>query len=172
MGDMRTRTGRRILSAVVVISVLSPLGGSPSRAASVGRPAAPAPLLRVGTIFIPKLKISRVLYAGVTDDVFLAGMGYWPGSALPGAVGNMVLGGHRTSGSRPLYDIQKLRSGDLIQVTRYKRTYTYVVTGHRIVKPSDMWITRRTPTATLTLFTCHPRGSLAKRYVVQAVLQK
>jgi sortase A len=42
------------------------------------------------------------------------------------------------------------------------------MTKQQIVKPTDTWIVNPTPTATLTLFACHPPGSAAKRIVIRA----
>lgn len=163
-------TGRRILLALVASAALLPLV-APHAASAGPVDLAPAAPHRVGTISIPKLRIRQPILSGVTDSVFDLGVGYWPGTALPGQAGNMVLGGHRTAGTRPFYDIQKLRTGDPIMVTRGGRTYTYRVTGSRIVKPTATWILNPTPHSTLTLFSCHPRGSVRQRYVVTASLQ-
>jgi sortase A len=127
---------------------------------------------RVGTLSISKLKVTSPIYLGITDDVFDRGIGQWPGSAKPGARGNLVLGGHRTSASRPFSNIDKLKSGDLISISVGKKTYKYVVSGRSVVKPSSVWITKPTTNATLTLFTCHPKGKTTSRYVVRAVLRK
>lgn len=140
---------------------------SPAR--SVDVPLAPS--RPVGTIVIPKLKVRQPILSGVTNAVFDRGVGYWPGTALPGQEGNMVLGGHRTAGARPFYDIQKLAVGDPILITRGGRTFTYLVNGSKIVKPTATWILDQTADSTLTLFSCHPRGSTRQRYVVTATLQ-
>ena len=109
---------------------------------------------------------------GITDDVFDRGVGQWPGSAKPGTRGNLVLGGHRTSAQRPFSNIDKLRRGDIISISVGVKTLKYVVTGHSIVKPTAVWITKQTPNATLTIFSCHPKGKTTSRYVVRAVLRK
>jgi sortase A len=126
---------------------------------------------RIGTLSISKLNVISPIYVGITNDVFDRGVGQWPGSAQPGAYGNLVIGGHRTSTPRPFGSIDQLRSGDIISVSVGLKTYTYVVTGHSIVKPTSVWITEQTSSATLTLFSCHPRGKTSSRYVVRAVLQ-
>jgi len=126
---------------------------------------------RIGTLSISKLNVTSPIYVGITNDVFDRGVGQWPGSAQPGAYGNLVIGGHRTSTPRPFGRIDQLRSGDIISVSVGLKTYTYVVTGHSIVKPTSVWITEQTSSATLTLFSCHPRGKTSSRYVVRAVLQ-
>lgn len=126
---------------------------------------------RVGTLSISKLKVTSPIYMGITDDVFDRGVGQWPGTAKPGTRGNLVLGGHRTSAQRQFADIDRLRGGDVILISVGARTHKYVVTGHMIVKPTSVWITDQTNTATLTLFSCHPKGKVTSRYVVRAVLQ-
>ncbi|MDP4928226.1 MAG: class E sortase [Ilumatobacteraceae bacterium] len=126
---------------------------------------------RVGTLSISKLKVTSPIYLGVTDDVFNRGVGHWPGTAKPGARGNLVLGGHRTSAKREFADIDRLRGGDIISISVGTKTHRYVVTGHMIVKPTSVWITEQTRSATLTIFSCHPKGKITSRYVVRAVLQ-
>lgn len=168
MGAVK-RTVRLLLAVVAAVTFL-PAGHVAARQVGTTHPAAPPVFKRIGTISIPKLNVAQVIYSGVTEDVFNIGVGYWPGTALPGKPGNMVLAGHRTSGSRPFYDIQKLKAGDTVLVTRFGRTYTYVVTGSRIVKPSATWILNQTPGRNLTLFSCHPRGTVRQRYVVMATL--
>ena len=135
-----------------------------------GTPAKPAPFVPVGRLTISRLKVDVTIYKGVTDRQFDRGVGYWPGSALPGDLGNVVIGGHRTSAHRPFYDIQRLKAGDIIVVARPQRTVRYRVTKKYVVKPTDLWVIKPTATPSLTLFTCHPRGSVSKRYVVRAVL--
>ena len=164
------RTGRKFVLALVASAALLPLV-APHGASARPVDRVPAAPRRVGIISIPKLNVRQAILSGVTNSVFDLGVGYWPGTALPGQVGNMVLGGHRTAGTRPFYDIQKLRTGDPIIITRGGRTYTYRVTRSMIVKPTATWILNPTPHSTLTLFSCHPRGSVRQRYVVTASLQ-
>jgi sortase A len=103
-------------------------------------------------------------------NIFDLGVGQWPGTPRPGQRGNIVLGGHRTAATRPFLDIDKLRSGDIIELHSKGQVHKYKVTGHLIVKPTAIWITDPTSAPTLTLFACHPKGSTAKRYVVRASL--
>jgi sortase A len=127
---------------------------------------------RMGTLSIPKLKVASPIFMGITDDVFDKGVGQWPGSAQPGSRGNLVLGAHRTSTPRPFSNIEKLSSGDIVSISVGTKTHKYVVTGHSIVKPTSVWITEQTSSATMTLFSCHPKGKTTFRYVVRAVLQR
>lgn len=129
-----------------------------------------APTKLIGTIVISKLKLSAPVFLGITDSVFDKGVGQWPGTPSAGKKGNIVLGGHRTSANAPFMNIHKLKSGDIISLVVKRKTFKYKVTGHSIVKPTAVWITKQTPTATLTLFSCHPFGKVTHRYVVRAVL--
>ena len=126
---------------------------------------------QIGTLSIAKLQVTAAIYMGITNDVFDRGVGQWPGSAQPGKPGNLVLGGHRTSGTRPFSNIDKLRGGDIISISVGAKTYKYIVTGHSIVKPTSVWITDPTTSATLTMFSCNPKGKVTSRYVVRAVLK-
>ena len=161
-------------SALLALATLLVLPYAPSRAAAATHALPVASksdaLVFVGRISIPRLKVSTTIYKGVTDLQFDRGVGYWPGTGILGGKGNVVLGGHRTSNPRPFYSIEKMKVGDLITVSRPGKSFRYRVQKVLVVKPTDVWIVDPTSRPTLTLFTCHPRGSTSKRYVVRATL--
>jgi len=132
-------------------------------------PTAPAPVVKIGEIRIPKIGLVHPIYEGITLTVIDHGPGHWPGSALPGQIGNAVFAGHRVTHTHPFRNIDKLVPGDLIQFVMPDGTYTYKMTAQQIVNPSDTWIVNPTPDATVTLFACHPPGSAAHRIVVRGV---
>ncbi|MFM1751981.1 MAG: hypothetical protein RL119_943 [Actinomycetota bacterium] len=123
----------------------------------------------LGSISIPAIDVEQPLLQGIRLATFDKGVGHWPGTALPGQVGNVVLGGHRTSGIRPFRDVDKLKKGDEIIVTTDEGTFVYIVDGTTIVDPkTGMWIIEQTTDATMTLFACHPPGSVRQRFIVFA----
>ncbi|MGA0878818.1 MAG: sortase [Ilumatobacteraceae bacterium] len=123
----------------------------------------------LGSIEIPALKVKETIYQGIRLSTFDLGVGHWPGTALPGKVGNVVLGGHRTSGIRPFRNVDQLKKGDEIIVTTDDGTFVYVVDGQQIVDPVDgMWIIEQTEKASMTLFACHPPGSVRQRIIIFA----
>ena len=122
------------------------------------------------TLHIEKIKVTAPVYMGISMNVFAKGVGQWPGTPRPGQRGNIVLGGHRTSGTKPFANIDKLAMGDIISLKSGGKTFRYVVTKTWIVKPTALWITDPTRDATLTLFACHPKGKTTQRYVVRASL--
>jgi sortase A len=126
----------------------------------------------IGRLIIPRLRVNEKMYMGISDREFDIGVGKWPGTPRAGQLGNLVIGGHRTSGSRPFYNVDKLRRGDVITVVEGKKRVRYKVTNKMIVKPTAMWITKQSNTSTLTLFSCHPKGSTKQRYIIRATLMK
>jgi sortase A len=129
------------------------------------------PLQSIGQISIPKLKLDDQMYEGVALSTLDHGPGHWPGTALPGQPGNVVVAGHRVSHSKPFRYIDQLQAGDEVDFTVNGATYTYVVTSHEIVDPTAIRIVDQTAEPTATLFACHPPGSTAERYVVHLALK-
>lgn len=123
-----------------------------------------------GMIVIPKINLVHPVFSGIEESAIHWGPGHWPGSALPGSVGNSVFAGHRVTHTRPFLDIDLLAPGDQITFHLATGTYVYEVTDHIIVGPNDVWITNPTSTPTVTIFACHPKRSAAKRYVVRGKL--
>lgn len=124
----------------------------------------------IGTMEIPKIGLSHPVVEGIDEPNIHWGPGHWPGTALPGRVGNTVFAGHRVTHTRPFYDIDKLAPGDEITIRTAEGEFTYRVTGYQIVTPKALWIVNQTATATITIFACHPKGSARQRYVVQGTL--
>ena len=132
---------------------------------------APEPVIELGTIEIPKIDVSMTMYEGIRLSTLDRGPGHWPGTAMPGQVGNVVVAGHRTSGHQVFRNIDALVEGDEILFTDTDGSvHRYRVTSSRIVVPTEVWIVDQTPTPTATLFACHPPGSVRERYVVFAEL--
>lgn len=109
----------------------------------------------VGIVEIPKLDIQAPLVEGQNEKLLRYGVGRVENSALPGADGNFVVGGHRNA----LYSsyfryLHKLSKGDLIHITTLEGVYTYKVTETLTVTPKDVWVMNETNTPTITLITC------------------
>lgn len=128
------------------------------------------PLTLIGGIEIPTLGVTKWLYEGITIPTLDHGPGHWPGSAMPGQPGNVVIAGHRTSKDHPFRNIDRLVAGDPIIVTTTAGRFTYRVIGSMVVDPEALWITTQTPEPHLTLFACHPPGSTRQRLIVYAEL--
>jgi len=128
------------------------------------------PVIEMGTISIPKLGVSMTMYEGIRMTTLDYGPGHWPGTALPGQAGNVVVGGHRTSKHAVFRNVHQLVAGDEIVFDDDRGRHVYRVSRVEIVEPSAVWIVNPTETPTATLFACHPPGSTRQRIVVFADL--
>jgi sortase A len=134
-------------------------------------PYAPGPVTQIATIRIPRIGLVAPVDEGVTLTVLDRGPGHWPGTAMPGALGNVVVGGHRVSHTHPFLDIDQLRAGDQITFDMANGTHaTYAVSGLEVVPPTALYIVNQTNARTVTLFACHPKGSASQRLVVHGTL--
>jgi sortase A len=127
---------------------------------------APTPAVVHGTLALPSIGVEQSLHEGVTLTAIDRGPSHWPGTAMPGEIGNVVVAGHRVTHSRPFHDLDLLRPGDPLVFTLTDGSrWTYELTGTEIVAPDAMHIIEQTPEPTATLFACHPKGSAAQRIV-------
>ena len=133
-------------------------------------PYANVPVVQIGTLEIPKIGEVTPIFEGITLTVIDHGPGHWPGSALPGQLGNTVFPGHRVTHTHPFLNLDLLTPGDHVIFHMPGYDYVYKVTGTQIVYPTDLWVTNPTPTPTFTLIACHPKHSAAQRIVVKGNL--
>ncbi len=125
----------------------------------------------VGRVRIPTIGLDETIRSGVAMSVIDRGVAHWSGTSTPGADGNVVLAGHRTTKTRPFRNLDQLDDGDLVRMTDGAGfEVMYRVSDVYIVDPSDFWITYDGPTPSATLFACHPAGSARFRIVVKADL--
>ncbi|MEI8240558.1 MAG: class E sortase [Actinomycetota bacterium] len=132
-------------------------------------PHAYEPRVVLGSIEIPKLGVKKDLLEGVSLTVLDQGPGHWPGTAMPGHVGNVVVAGHRTSHDRPFRHIDELVVGDQVILTTKDGRFVYKVTSSEVVFPNAIHIIDQTSTRTATLFACTPPGSTRQRLVIHLV---
>lgn len=129
-------------------------------------PRADTPAVVHGTLALPTLEVVQPLHEGVTLTAIDRGPSHWPGTALPGEPGNVVVAGHRTTHTQPFHDLDLLRPGDPLTFTMADgATWTYELTAIEVVGPDATHIVDQGPGHTATLFACHPKGSAAQRIV-------
>ena len=99
-------------------------------------PNATEPEVKLGSIAIPKLGLDVTVYDGVLLTTLNKGPGHWPGTAMPGQLGNVVIAGHRVTHSRPFRHLDELVVGDPVIFTLTDgSSFTYEVVGSEIVTP-------------------------------------
>ena len=124
----------------------------------------------MGRLEIRTLKISVPIMADYQSASLLKGVGYIPGTAMPGGLGTLGLAGHRDTYLRPLKDIKKNMD---IRVSGADGVYHYQVDSTEIVTPDQVEVLAIGDRPSLTLITCYPFyyvGSAPKRFIVHAHL--
>ena len=136
----------------------------------------------IAIIKIPKIGLDHVVVSG-TDRISLQkGPGHYPNTPLPGQLGNSAIAGHRTTYGSPFARLDELAVGDDIILETVRGTFVYKMSEpQKIVLPGDVSVieprpdleadpTGATLLPELTLTTCHPKFSAAKRMIVRASL--
>jgi sortase A len=150
--------------------------------------------VRLGTgiavLYIPRFgrHYHFVVVEGTGFDDLQKGPGHYPGTALPGQVGNFAVAGHRTTYLHPFNKIATLRNHDVIVLETKTKWFTYTIENvpktnipwREIVVPTQVEVAypvpdqpdpNKQPALKLLTFTsCHPEYSASHRYVIHAVL--
>lgn len=132
----------------------------------VARNMTPGTALAVLTI--PRVGLSVLVRAGVTQTVLSRGAGWVPGTALPGEQGNSAIAAHRDTFFR---DLKRISAGDVVTVEANGVLERYLVKRLSVVEPTSVEVLRPTEHSALTLITCYPfnyLGSAPKRFIVRA----
>lgn len=124
---------------------------------------------------IQKLKIKNAKV--VVDSLdFYKNLSHFPGTAIPGEIGNSFVTGHSVlpqfndpKDYRAIFTkLPSLEIGDEIKVNLAGEIYTYVVQYSKVVDPKDLSVLAPIlpGSKNLTLMTCVPPGSSSKRLVI------
>ena len=130
-----------------------------ANAATPRSSSAPSPCRSIG--------VTADIQEGVTLTAINRGPGHWPNTAMPGALGNVVIAGHRTTYSKPFNRLNDLQPGDQVTMTTAEGRFVYQVRGVVIVPGEAVDIATQTYAHTATLFACHPPGSARQRIVAK-----
>ncbi|WP_345801006.1 class E sortase [Microbacterium sp. AZCO] len=134
-----------------------------------------------GTMHIPRFGADYAvpIAGGITRAHTLdpIGIGHYPGTQMPGDVGNVALAAHRTTWGKPFNRIADLHVGDAIVIETPDGWYTYRFRTLEYVKPSAVEVLLPVPQMTgvaangryLTMTSCSPMYSLAERIVAYSV---
>jgi LPXTG-site transpeptidase (sortase) family protein len=120
-------------------------------------------------ITVPSINFSGIVLEGSDNRILSGGPGHVDGTAYPGEPDNVVISNHNS------YSLSwgDLKTGQDITLETDYGSYTYRVTGFKIVGSNDKSVTASTGRPSLTFITCYPlwAGALAtQRYIVLADL--
>lgn len=135
-------------------------------------------------IVMPDIGVETLVVEGTSPAALRAGAGHYPNTPLPGQVGNVAIAGHRTTFGRPFNRVDELEQGAVVWLVTPVGDFEYRVSAPPdgwvdgngnpanpyITDPKDWSVIAPTANATLTLTTCHPKGSAKERLIVRAEL--
>ncbi|WP_307793759.1 class E sortase [Actinotalea soli] len=141
----------------------------------------PEELTTFATLQVPRWGEDYVqpITQGVGQDVLdHLGVGHYPGTAMPGGVGNHAVAAHRVTYGKPFNRVAELELGDPLVVRTEDTWYVYRVTSTEIVLPHQVEVIAPVPgepeavptERRMTLTTCHPMFSAEERFIVHAEL--
>ncbi len=131
---------------------------------------------RSNRLILPAIGVNAQLIEGSDINVIGKNQGVWheTPSANPTKPGNIVIAGHRflytaTNGGY-FYNLPELQSGNKIYLGWNGGMYEYEVYATRTVLPTQTDVRDPDPAVPykLTMYTCYPLGSTAKRFVIEA----
>jgi sortase A len=122
-------------------------------------------------IVIAAINQDALVVQGDSWDQLKKGVGQHLGTADPGQPGNLVLSAHNDIYGEIFRDLDQLAPGDEVQLYTVSQVFTYVVTGTRIVEPTDVAVMDATPHPSVTLISCYPYLIDNQRIVVTADLK-
>lgn len=125
-----------------------------------------------GRLEVPRLGLRMVLVYGTESEPLKRGPGLDPRTFFPGQGRLVYVAGHRTTYGAPFSKIDTLRSGDVVRVEVPYATFTYTVTGSRIVPATDLSVLRSKDFEQIALQACHPRFFASHRWITYGRLTK
>lgn len=145
-------------------------------------PAVTTPSETFGVAYIPRLgkDYARPLVEGTAQaQLDTLGLGHYDDNAMPGAIGNFAVAGHRQTHGAVLDNIHTLVPGDKIYVQTKVGYYTYVFRNNEIVLPTEGDVLLPVPTVKnakptqriMTMTSCNPRFGAEERIIAYSVLE-
>jgi sortase A len=121
-------------------------------------------------IQIKAISVDAPVVQGDGWEQLKKGVGQHVGTTDPGQVGNVVLSAHDDVFGEIFRNLDHLQAGDQIVLFTAQQQYVYIVTGSRIVEPTQVEVMNPTGEPTVTLISCYPYMVDKKRIVVFAKL--
>ena len=141
---------------------------------------APKDAIEFAVMYVPRFGSDyvRSISEGVSVAAVLNrnGIGHYPGTQMPGQVGNFAVAAHRTTHGAPFKLIATLRVGDKIYVQTKDGYYTYEFRGLEYVRPTGVGVLDPVPQDSgaqptdrlLTMTSCNPMYEATERIIAYA----
>lgn len=146
--------------------------------------AAPADAEAFAVLYVPRYgaEYHRTIAEGTGMNVLNStrlGIGHYPGTQMPGEVGNFAVAAHRSAYGGGMHLINELQLGDAVYVQTAAGYYTYRFRDLEYVPPSAVEVLAPVPGAPgvpqtdriITLTSCNPLYSTAERIIAYGVFE-
>lgn len=127
-------------------------------------------------ISVPAVGIHAAIESNVKASSLAAGAGHYPGTGWPGQGRTIGLAGHDVTvvpaaqGGHVFHALIAAKVGERIYIRWHGRTFTYRITGQKVVRPTAVGVLRSVGYERLVMTTCYPPGSAGLRLVTFARL--
>jgi len=168
------------LGVYLFLLMLAPVYiGPPKPNTDWNKPVPHSKELTEDRLYIPRLSLNLAYKSGDANVLNDALWHRFAERGDPEKGGNFILAGHRfdlgwnpgeTVYKSPLYNIDKIQTGDYIYADFSGKRYQYEVTNKYEVKPTQVEIEAPSTTPKMTLYTCTLNGENDGREVVEAKL--
>ena len=135
-------------------------------------------------MYVPRFGVDsqRRIAEGTGSDVLNStelGVGHYPGTQMPGQVGNFAIASHRSAYGGGMHEIEQLQLGDAIYIQTRDGWYTYRFRDLEYVAPETVGVLAPVPhhpdlqptDRIVTLTSCNPLYSTAERIIAYGVLE-
>ncbi|TFD84396.1 class E sortase [Cryobacterium lactosi] len=146
--------------------------------------AAPGDATPFAVLYVPRFgdTYKRTIAEGTGTNVLNSpdmGIGHYPGTQMPGEVGNFAIASHRSANGGGMHLINELQLGDAIYVQTADGYYTYRFRDFEYVPPSAVEAIAPVPhdpdgvpvDRLIALTTCNPLLSTAERIIAYGVFE-
>jgi sortase A len=146
--------------------------------------SAPANAKKFGILYVPRFgsKWERPIAqgVGVADVLDAIGVGHYPGTAMPGQVGNFAIAAHRHAYGGGFENLHLLHVGDHIYIGTKDGWYEYTFRDIEYVTPTQVNVLQPVPMQPgvapvdrlITMTTCNPFFSTAERMIAFGVFDR
>lgn len=122
-------------------------------------------------IVIPAIDVNAPVVQGDGWEQLKKGVAQHLGTPDPGQPGNIVLSAHNDIFGQIFRRLDELAPGDEVQLHTASQVFVYVITGAKVVEPTEVSVMAPTAHPSLTLISCYPYLVDDQRIVVFADLK-
>jgi sortase A len=145
---------------------------------------APGNAQRFGILYVPRWgkdwerPIAQGI--GVTDVLDAIGVGHYPGTQMPGEIGNFAIAAHRKAYGGGFEKLHQLHIGDHVYIETKAGWYQYTFRDIQYVQPTEVNVLQPVPMRPgvsptqriITMTTCNPFYSTAERLIAYGLFDK